>query len=64
MEKKANKNAKTSSSKKEEVKAPVLNADGLQEITLLKDHGVDKKGANLFKHPKTAKMLIERKIAK
>ena len=45
-------------------KAPKLNDEGLQEVTLVKDHGEDKKGSKLLRHPNTAKMLIERGIAK
>ena len=36
----------------------------LVEIELIKDHGVDKKGGKLKRHPNTADMLIEAKIAK
>lgn len=36
----------------------------LVEVTLLKDHGADKKGDVLKRHPNTADLLIERKIAK
>lgn len=42
---------------------PVLK-DGLMEINLIKDHGVNKKGDKLLRHPNTAQMLIDRKIAK
>lgn len=46
------------------IKEPVFNDKGLQEVELLKDHGHNKKGDKLFKHPNTAAMLIERGIAK
>lgn len=36
----------------------------LVEIELIKDHGVHKKGDKLKRHPNTADMLIEAKIAK
>ncbi|WP_438423131.1 hypothetical protein [Aquimarina macrocephali] len=36
----------------------------LVEITLIKDHGNDKKGTVLKRHPNTADMLILKKIAK
>ncbi len=57
------KEAKTVTSKSIS-KAPVLNGKGLREIELLKDHGVNKKGEKLLKHPNTAQMLIDAKIAK
>lgn len=44
--------------------APKVNDDGLSEIELLKDHGANKKGEKLFRHPNTAQLLIDRKIAK
>lgn len=43
--------------------APVI-VDGLQEVELLKDHGVNKKGEKVLKHPNTAELLIKAKIAK
>ena len=47
-------------------KAEALKTDknGLVEVTLLKDHGVDKKDDKLLRHPNTAQMLIDQKIAK
>ena len=51
----------TKSIKSEPLKA---DKDGLVEVTLLKDHGVDKKDDKLLRHPNTAQVLIDRKIAK
>ena len=48
--------------KKAAPKAPKMVGD-LQEITLIKDHGSDKKGGVLLRHPETAQMLIDKKIA-
>lgn len=36
----------------------------LVEVTLLKDHGADKKDDVIKRHPNTADLLIERGIAK
>lgn len=60
---KKNEDAKVTSTKSVS-KAKEPNKDGLVEVELLKAHGADKKGAKLLKHPNTAKMLIDRKIAK
>lgn len=46
------------------VKAKEPNKDGLVEVELLKDHGSDKKGDKLLRHPNTAQVLIDHKIAK
>lgn len=43
-------------------KAPKDN--GLVEVTLIKDHGNDKKGDTLLRPSDTAQMLINKKIAK
>ena len=47
-----------------ESKSLEVNKDGLAEVTLVKDHGVDLKGSKLLRHPNTAQMLIDSKIAK
>lgn len=48
--------------KKTTPKAPKMVGD-LQEVTLIKDHGQDEKGSKLLRHPKTAQLLIAKKIA-
>lgn len=48
--------------KKAAPKAPKM-VGNLQEVTLVKDYGRDKKGAKLLRHPNTAKLLIAKKIA-
>lgn len=41
-----------------------VSTDALEEITLLKDHGFDKKGTKLMRHPNTAYLLKINGIAK
>lgn len=53
----------TSDKIKSNVKRDV-SSDALEEVTLLKDHGNDKKGDKLMRHPNTADMLRLHKIAK
>ena len=41
-----------------------VSVNALEEITLIKDHGFNKKGEKLLRHPNTADMLKEAGIAK
>ncbi|WP_424493895.1 hypothetical protein [Salinimicrobium sp. GXAS 041] len=63
---KSNAKVVTTESVFDTAKAKDLKTDknGEVEVTLIKDHGVDKKGDKLKRHPNTAQMLVDRKIAK
>lgn len=51
--------------KSESVSKPAkVDKDGLQEATLIEDHGFKKKGEKVRKHPNMIALLIKQGIAK